>query len=204
MPFWVFDVRLRNRALLNNNLKIIFEVSKNWEMSPKKKMKLLAQNICLEKKGRRLPNSPKWRPKRPITLRCEKMPKKARGEVLSLIILIRPRTFWSSHAALLFQNYQSFLHKFDIGALQKQYLHVLMRIGKNGYSNHMDLRPAYVRFFHLSTIINLVFNQRFRVMVRKRKKIQPFEKSSSIILTSTHDLSFSYLLQIVQFSQPFI
>ena len=29
MPFWVFDVRLRNRALLNNNLKIIFEVSKN-------------------------------------------------------------------------------------------------------------------------------------------------------------------------------
>ena len=97
-----------------------------------------------------------------------------------------------------------FLHKFDIGALQKQYLHVLMRIGKNGYSNHMDLRPAYVRFFHLGTIINLVFNQRFRVMVRKRKKIQPFEKSSSIILTSTHDLSFSYLLQIVQFSQPFI
>ena len=37
MPFWVFDVRLRNRALLNNNLKIIFEVSKNWETSPKKK-----------------------------------------------------------------------------------------------------------------------------------------------------------------------
>ena len=37
MPFWVFDGRLRNRALLNNNLKIIFEVSKNWEMSPKKK-----------------------------------------------------------------------------------------------------------------------------------------------------------------------
>ena len=49
MPFWVFDVRLRNRALLNNNQKIIFEVSKNWETSPKK-MKLLAQKHLLGEK----------------------------------------------------------------------------------------------------------------------------------------------------------
>ena len=109
MPFFgylMFDYVIEHSSIIIWRLSL--KLAKIGKRHPKKKMKLLAQNICLEKKGRRLPNSPKWRPKRPITLRCEKMPKKARGEVLSLIILIRPRTFWSSHAALLFQNYQFF------------------------------------------------------------------------------------------------
>ena len=51
MPFWVFDVRLRNRALLNNNLKIIFEVSKNWETSPKKNEITCSETSAWRKKG---------------------------------------------------------------------------------------------------------------------------------------------------------
>ena len=102
----MFDYVIEHSSIIIWRLSL--KLAKIGKRHPKKKWNYLLRNICLEKKGRRLPNSPKWRPKRPITLRCEKMPKKARGEVLSLIILIRPRTFWSSHAALLFQNYQFF------------------------------------------------------------------------------------------------
>ena len=104
----MFDYVIEHSSIIIWRLSL--KLAKIGKRHPKKKKKwnYLLRNICLKKKGRRLPNSPKWRPKRPITLRCEKMPKKARGEVLSLIILIRPRTFWSSHAALLFQNYQFF------------------------------------------------------------------------------------------------
>ena len=173
MPFWVFDVRLRNRALLSNNLKIIFEVRQKLG-NVTKKWNYLLRNICWEKKGRRLPNSPKWRPKRPITLRCEKMPKKARGEVLSLIILILPRTFWSSCRFAISKLpifAQIWYCSFTKTIPTCPYENWKKWVVRSSYGSSPCLTStAYVRFFHLSTIINLVFNQRFRVMVRKKKE----------------------------------